>query len=111
MSNSAAVAIPDPKKVTDTRLPPQRTSPHNNLPIPQALIDLDIHADDGSLPTLSDIARATGYTLPHMSKVFGKKRAPSYRCAAAIAQFLGVRVEKLYEALGIKVEPFIRQVQ
>lgn len=109
MSNSVAVATPAVK--VDTRLPPQRTSPFNNLPIPQALIDLDIHAEDGSLPTLSEIARETGYTLPHISKVFGRKRAPSYRCALAIAKYLEVGVEQLYEALHVKVEPYIRQVK
>lgn len=45
----------------------------------------------------SEIARTTGYTLGHISRVFSRKRRPSWECAAGICQALGTTMDEFWE--------------
>lgn len=46
--------------------------------------------------TLSDIARGTGVSLAHVSRVFGAKRRPSVDCASRISAYLGISMDEFY---------------
>ncbi len=48
---------------------------------------------------LSDIARVTGVSLAHISRVFGRTRRPSLGLASKIAAYLGMPIDKLYAIL------------
>lgn len=58
----------------------------------------------GTTHTLSDVARTTGLSLSHVSRVFAGKRTPTVKAARAIAKCLGVTVEELLHQLE-SVEP------
>lgn len=48
------------------------------------------------------MARRTGYTLAHISRIFNGKRTPSLRAAGKIARALGVSVDELAEQLPVR---------
>lgn len=54
----------------------------------------------GTQRTLSDVARATGLSLSHVSRIFSGKRTPTVKAAKSIAACLGVSVEELITKLG-----------
>lgn len=50
-------------------------------------------------PTLTSIARKSGISMAHISKIFGGTRTPSLRLAARIAVAKGVSLDELYREL------------
>jgi len=48
---------------------------------------------------LSALARASGYSLAHVSKVFSGARRPSLACAKKLAEALGCGLDDLAEML------------
>lgn len=52
----------------------------------------------------SDLARATGIDIAHISRIFNGKSRPSLGLALKIANHLGMTVEELCVMLGISVE-------
>lgn len=53
----------------------------------------------GTTHTLSDVARGTGLSLSHVSRVFSGKRAPTVQAARRIARYLGIEVGELLSQL------------
>ena len=45
------------------------------------------------------IAKATGYDVAHISRIFSGKSRPSYECSKAIAEYLSVDINELFETL------------
>lgn len=50
-------------------------------------------------PNLSALARSTGISLPHLSKIYSGQRTPSLPYANKIATVLGISIDDLYARL------------
>lgn len=61
--------------------------------------------------SVGDVARGTGITHSHISRIFNGRRTPSMACAVKIANFLGITLDDLNAALmeAAAVTPRIRQ--
>lgn len=51
---------------------------------------------------ISEVARATGLSIAHVSRVFGNKRVPSLKAARKISRYLHVSIDQLYSALNLQ---------
>ena len=50
--------------------------------------------------SITTIARRSGYSLAHISKIFGGKRRPSLDAANKIAQAQGITIDALHKQLS-----------
>lgn len=50
---------------------------------------------------VSDIARVTGYSVSHVSRVLRGERSPSAKSLVAIARALGISTDELLSHLGL----------
>lgn len=50
-------------------------------------------------PNLSALSRATGISLPHLSKIYSGQRTPSLPAANKMATVLGISIDELYARL------------
>lgn len=57
----------------------------------------------GTDRTLSDVARATGMSLSHVSRIFSGHRTPTVKALRDIATFLGIGTGELLEILEKQV--------
>lgn len=56
----------------------------------------------GKVFTLGDVARGTGITRPHVTRIFNGKRNLTIRTGQRLAAFLGVPIEEVIQLLNVR---------